>query len=465
MVLTKPNQLNILYIAWAFPPMGGNGVQRTLKFVKYLPDQGINLTVLTSTDLKEAGLHDDSLLKEVPECARVVRVTGNSILTPFLRLRDKIKAQDKASDVNKTMKQSFVLSIHFRIRKWIIKRFLMPIWRLILNTLILPDVARSWSKRALRKASSILKKEHIDLIYVTGPPFSAFLLAAHVAQKNKIPLIIEYRDPWVVPSGRPTNLLKKFIEKRWERKILHFSKAVVFNNSIIKNAYIDFFNLPAFKTYVIPNGFDLAQKQGVIPIKEKGVFVFGYTGSFTSQGRSPRHFIDAFYKVLTSQREWRKRVKIKFVGQFWPEDIAYIKSLGLENYIEITGFLPHSESIRHLAGFDVAVVIGEACPGNRNTIPEKIYEYMLFRKPVLAIVPEDGATAELIRSNNIGIVVPLYDVDAIAAGIKILINQSFLYKRVISENLPNMKNFDCRHLTQQLKSVFDKVLSEKGETE
>jgi glycosyltransferase involved in cell wall biosynthesis len=452
-MITDP--INVLYISWAFPPMGGNGIQRTLKFIKYLPLFGVNPTVLTSSDVKPAGLRDEGLLNEIGKSTRIVKISGDSLLTPLLRVRDDVKAQAKFSSAE-TGKGS--MKNNYGLKQWVIHRFLKPIWRFILNTLVLPDIARPWANRARSEVSRILKEERIDLIYVTGPPFSAFLVGKEAALQSDIPLIIEYRDPWLVPSGRPTNWFKRLIEGKWENSVLHLAKAVVFNNHVIKDAYLDKFELPPEKAHVIPNGFDPAHKEDVVPTREEGKLVFGYTGSFTSQGRTPRYFIDALYKVLSKHTSWHKSIKVKFIGQFWPGDIDYIHSRGLEDCVETIGFLPHSESIKHLAGFDIALIIGETCSGNRNTVPEKVYEYMLFEKPVLALVPEDGASAKIIGAHNMGLVVSVDNVEKIAAGIEDFINRYFA-NAPLEEKFIDIDKYDCRYLTKKLNFVFRKVLS------
>jgi glycosyltransferase involved in cell wall biosynthesis len=429
--------------------MGGNGIQRTLKFVKYLPENGVDVAVLTSSDSKQGNLKDENLLKEVPKGVKVYRISGSGWISRVLKIRDKAKRTAR-TQVSLEGRPS---SGKGRISSWILMKLAAPIWRLILNTVMLPDLARPWANNAIKALPSILREECIDAIYVTGPPFSALLVAEKAARLADVPLIMEYRDPWCIPSGRPTNKVKRMIESRWEARIIRNARKVVFDNPVSRDAHISFYRIPPRKTVLIPNGYDPADRVGVSPLKTPELILFGYSGSFTSDGRTPRYFVDALGKTLERHPEWRGRIKAKFVGQFWPDDKDYIAAIGLSDCVEYTGFLPHSESIRHVAGFDIALVIGETCKGNMNTVPEKIYEYMMWEKPMLALVPEEGASGRLIRELGLGEVTGVDNIAAIAEGIERMCS-SALKGEMVTGRRPGIEKFDRRRLAGTLSGIL-----------
>jgi glycosyltransferase involved in cell wall biosynthesis len=440
--------MKILYIAWGFPPMGGNGIQRTLKFVKYLPANGVEVAVLASSDAKQGNLKDEKLLKEIPESVRVYRVTGAGWMAGVLKVRDKAKSSARAQAAPGAKAAG-----GGRMSGWVLRRIAAPLWRAFLNTIMLPDLARPWADNAMQALPRILEGQNFDAVYVTGPPFSALLVAEAAAKRAGVPLVMEYRDPWCIPSGRPTHWLKHRIERRWEARIIRFASKVIFDNPVSRDAHVSFYGIPPGKTAIIPNGYDPADRIGVDPLREPGKILFGYSGSFTSDGRTPRFFLAALRKALDRHPEWRGKIKAKFVGQFWPDDREYIASLGLAEHAETTGFLPHSESIRHVAGFDVALVIGETCKGNMNTVPEKIYEYMMWEKPMLALVPIAGASGRLIRQYGLGQVTGVDDIDAIADGIGRMVAAS-LEGRALADRLPGTERFDRMRLTEELGGIL-----------
>lgn len=450
--------MKILYIAWGFPPMGGNGIQRTLKFVKYLPSEGVEVVVLASSDSKQGNLKDDKLTKEIPPGVRIYRVSGMGWLAGLLRLRDRAKTSARALKAESTPGAV----AKGGLRGWVLSRIAAPIWRFLLNTFMLPDLARPWADNAIKALPGILRENRIDAVYVTGPPFSAMLVGERAARMAGVPLAIEYRDPWCVPSGRPTHGLKWLLEKRMEARIIRFASRVVFDNPVSREAHTTFYGIPREKTSIIPNGYDPADCVAVSPIKSAGSVLFGYSGSFTSDGRTPRFFIDALRIVLDKRAEWAGKVKAKFVGQFWPDDRDYIAAKGLQAAVELTGFLPHSESIKHVAGFDVALVIGETCKGNTNTVPEKIYEYMMWKKPMLALVPESGASSRLIREYGLGEVTGVDNVSVIAESLEKMI-ESALRGDLPFEARPGTERFDRKRLAGELGGILQRLAGKPHE--
>lgn len=434
--------------------MGGNGIQRTLKFVKYLPMNDIEVVVLASSDNKQGNLKDEKLTREIPPSVPVYRISGTGRLSGILKLRDKAKKTARAMPDKKTPggaadgggKGRAVLSR-------LLGGVAAPIWRFVLNTVMLPDLARPWANNAMKALPGILKEHDIDIVYVTGPPFSAMLVAERAAKLAGVPMVIEYRDPWCVPSGRPTHGLKFLLERRWEARIIRSASRVIFDNPVSRDAHVSFYGIPEEKAIIIPNGYDPADRAEVEPVKSGVPILFGYSGSFTSGGRTPRFFIDAMRIVLDWHPEWTGKVRAKFVGQFWPDDKDYIAFKGLDSLVDITGFLPHADSIRHVAGFDVALVIGETCKGNNNTVPEKIYEYMMWEKPMLALVPKEGASGKLIQEYGLGEVTGVDDTQAIADTLERMIKAALTGSAIVKRR-KGIEKFDRRRLTGELGGIL-----------
>jgi glycosyltransferase involved in cell wall biosynthesis len=445
--------MKVLYIAWGFPPMGGNGIQRTLKFVKYLPQNGVEVIVLASSDSKQGNLKDEKLLKEIPPSVRVYHIGGAGWISGLLRIRDKAKGTVRGGTADSGGKRGLLALL----LKALMIRAVAPAWRFLLNTLMVPDLARPWARNAIRSLPDILKDHVIDLVYVTGPPFSAFLVAEKAAERAKVPLVLEYRDPWCIPSGRPSHGLKHLLEKRMEARIIRKAAKVVFDNPVSRQAHIGFYAIPPEKAHIIPNGYDPADKIDIIRERPDGPILFGYSGSFTSDGRTPRYFLEALAQVLGKHPEWKDILRAKFVGQFWPDDAKFIVERNLGSLVQTTGFLPHSECVKQVSAFDIALVIGETCKGNTNTVPEKIYEYIMLEKPILALVPREGASGRLILEHGLGEVTGVENVEAIAAGIERMVTGFRNGETRLAGN-PATEKFDRRRLAAQLASTLKETV-------
>lgn len=360
----------VLVISYYFPPLGLSGVQRVLKFVKYMPKYGWSPTVLTS-DTPAYYAYDYDLLDEInDENIKVVRVSGNEI-------NSKLKSKGTIIIPPEWMRKifSFVSSLFF-----------------------IPDNKTGWCKKALPVARELLKKENFDMIFVSGPPFSTAMMAVKLKDEFRIPLIIDYRDLWfgyqfaIYPT--PFHSIKI---KSMEYKALKKADKVTVTNRSIKEKLVNVFKFVTLnEVVIIPHGYDPEDFERVtlIPRKDKKM-VITYAGLFY-EFITPKYFFQAFNLLRDERPDIANNIELHFIGIMRRETKNLIKKLGLYNYVKEFGYLSHLETVKQIISSDILwLMVGRG--RNCDTISSgKLFEYFGARKPIIACLPE-GALKQSVR--------------------------------------------------------------------
>ena len=414
-----------LVIAYYFPPMGLSGVQRTLKFVKYMTRFGWRPTVLT---VAPGGYFakDETLLDEVQ--------------SPDIR----VERTETAGPGRLFVKREVVKVPTERYRRFLSR---------VSDTLFVPDNKIGWRRKAVARALALHKETPFDLIFATAPPFTDFLIGADVKAKINKPLVFDYRDPWIdYPFKFYPTPLHKWRNYQLERKALRASSHVIATNRRVKEALIARY---PFLTYhdvdIIPQGYDPEDFKidGAIRRTDRKMKIT-YAGIFW-EDRVPDFFLRALHDLLQEKPALRNRIEACFVGTFRDENLKIVDNLGLRDVVTILGYLPHKECIRQLVSSDVLWMI----VGDEYGSPGKTYEYIGARKPILACAPEGFLKAAILEAG--GKVVPPRDV----AGIKVAIEEYFaLYeKRALKGARPDVvEKYSRVNLTGQLIKIFESLL-------
>ena len=358
-----------LVIAYYYPPLGLSGVQRTLKFTKYMLPQNWEPTVVTTDNIAYYA-HDKSLQDELDKLGiRTVRV-GSSDPNSMLSKLGTVKMPAE------------------RLRK---------ILNLFSQTFFIPDNKISWSKKAFNIASDLLLKEKFDLIFVSSPPFSAFRTAAKLKKKFDIPLVVDYRDLWYKSyyATYPTPL-HSFLHKRMEYHALKSADKVIVTNRKIKEKLINIYKFLTFDDVVIiSHGYDpedFSKPFRINPIANK--MTLTYSGIFLEYS-TPKYFLQAFKKLTVERPDIASKIELQFVGYLRRENEKLIRELRLQEFIKNHGYLNHDESVARLLSSDVLwLMIGR----KRNIdaiLPGKLFEYFASGKPIIACVPEGAAKSAL----------------------------------------------------------------------
>ena len=377
----------VLVVAYYFPPMGLSGVQRTLKFVKYMKNYNWNPTVITSDNVAYFA-HDKSLSKELTDTdIKVIRISGSKEPNSVLAKLGTIK-----------LPREFVRNIFDKLSQ----------------TFFIPDNKISWSKLAYKKIDKILSTEKYDALFITCPPFSAFDVISQIKKKHDIPLFADYRDLWYKSyfAFYPTPF-HKLLHKKKEYNALKAADRIIVTNRKIKEKLLNTYPFLTFEDVVIishgydKDDFDKIEAQP----KPLNKMVLMYSGIFMVYN-TPAYFLKAFKQLTIERPDIASNIELHFVGFLRKENQKLIRKLSLQSFVKDHGYVNHDESIAKLKSADVLWFM----VGRRRNIdailPGKVYEYIGAKKPILACVP-DGAAKMAVEETGAGFICSPDNIDEI----------------------------------------------------
>jgi glycosyltransferase involved in cell wall biosynthesis len=390
--------MRILIVAFYFPPVGGGGVQRTLKFCRYLPEFGVDVQVLTATDAKWFD-RDEPLLAQVPPDTVVHR-------TPFPGPR----STSRLDELHAASSRAARLAVDARH---------------LYARMLIPDKAAPWMATAILAAVRLVRRERFDAIVTTSPPASVHLTGAAVSRITGVPWVADFRDPWLAKMDRRHGHrgvdLKVAVNRRLARIVARRAAALVGVTDHIADELRAMHPSAAAKTHVIENGSDFADFDR-LDHRPGDRFVLTHAGSFFG-GRSPRPTLTAARLLLERRPDLRGRFAVRFVGRMRAEDVAWAHALGIDEAWENAGFLPYQRSIEEQRSADALLLLIEHADGRGDAVPGgKLWEYLAARRPILATVPTEGVAARMIRELDAGLVVDPDDEPAISRALEQLID-------------------------------------------
>jgi glycosyltransferase involved in cell wall biosynthesis len=414
----------VLMIAYYFPPMGLSGVQRTVKFAKFLPKFGWKPTVLTVESTGYFAI-DQSLLREVEEAGvRIIRT--HSI------------------DANRLFRRKGVVKMP---SEWVRKTL-----QFLGDTFFIPDTKIGWKKYAVQAGRNLLREEHFDLIFATAPPQTDFLIGETLKKEFNIPLVLDYRDAWLeYPFKYFPTPVHRYLNFRLEKRVARASHRIITTHRRIKEGLLKRYHFLGYHDVVlIQQGFDGEDFSG----KEKqssGKMRIVHAGTFYGK-RNPTTMLKALHAILSAHPRLRGRIEIVLIGNSRSADQKLVKKLRLQGEVTFLGYLEHRECVKHLQAADVLwFIMDDDCSS-----PGKIYEYFGARKTILGSVVE-GYTKQLVEESGAGFCVPPHDLEAHK---KILLHMVSLYD---AKKLPRVPEefagrFDRIALTGELAKQFESLM-------
>ncbi len=422
---------NVLIIAYYFPPLGGSGVQRTVKFAKYLSRYGWKPTVLT---VQPAGYYayDESLLEEMDEeGVRIVRT--------------------KSADLNSLFRKKRIVAMP--------SEFWRKVLQWIGDVMLVPDTKIGWKRYAVRKGLELLRTEKFELIFATAPPSTDFLIGAELKRKTGIPLVVDYRDAWLeYPFKYFPTPLHRWLHRRLERKVQKAADRVIVTHRRVKEILLKRFRqLTYHDVVIIPHGYDAEDIPSSSPKKsDPKKLRIVHAGMFYG-GRTPRTLLRAFKNLAMLDAVWSNRVEFEFIGAMRKDEQKLVDELGLASNVVWRGYLEHRECVRALMGADVLWYVVD----NDIQSPGKLYEYFGTRKPILASVV-DGYTKQGLEESGAAVTVPLNDVRAHEEALNMLWAQ-FESRKLKRPSEEFVKQFDRKILTGELAKQFESLMEyDKG---
>jgi glycosyltransferase involved in cell wall biosynthesis len=435
----------VLLISYYFPPSGGPGVQRVLKFVKYLPQFGWEPVVLTVED-GDFPARDESLLKEIPKTAKVYRT---KIFEPY-RLYRKFTGKPANAPVD-------VENIPHGVKKRPPAQYLADVIR---STFFIPDARIGWMPYALPGAIRITREENIDAIYSSSPPYTAALIARAVHRRTGLPWIAGFRDPWVGFISSPERwILPRRIDSALEHSVYRDATIV---EAAWKGILLDFNRkypgVDVAKCLHLPNGYD-PEDYPILERETHDRFTIVYTGSMYGR-RNPKTFLQAVEELVAEGAVATENILLRFIGRFGSEVQEMIRTSRVSNCAEIISYLPHGESIQHLLRADALLLVVDESKESAEIVPGKVFEYIGARRPILALAQE-GAVSEIMRETGAGFVAGNHDIPAIKNAF-IECYRNFLYHtKQFEPNERALMKYNRKEITRQLAEALDSLFRQR----
>lgn len=371
----------VLIITYYWPPSGGAGVQRWLRFSKYLPDHGWQPVVLT-IDPKYAAYPalDNSLEQDVPEGVEVVRTKATDWFSLYASDKSKVPSAGFAKTNDNSLKEK--------------------LFRFIRGNLFIPDPRRGWNKYAFRKACEIIERDGINNVITTSPPHSTQLIGLKIKKKYPdIKWIADLRDPWTdiyyYEQFYPT-IISKRIDNCYEKKVLNESDRIITVGPSLKSLFSSKLNFKTDKIGVITNGYDDDDFKGQSPGKPSR-FTITYVGTL-----SEKYPIGGFIQAFISIKNTRPDILLRFVGSI-PENIRRSITTEIsEDSVEFIPYTHHNEAIKYMINSSLLLLVIPENKSNKIIVTGKIFEYIASGKPVLCLGPADGDAARILMENEFG---------------------------------------------------------------
>ena len=424
-----------LIITYYWPPAGGPGVQRALKFVKYLPQFGWEPIVLT-VENPDSPVDDKSLFDDIPKGTKIYKTKA---LEPFELYKKFMGKKSNSKIPNDVLLSKNDLSLKDKIAQWV---------RL---NLFIPDAKIGWKRYAVEKGLKIIEEEKIDVIFTTSPPQTVSLIGQTLSKRTGVKWIADFRDPWmeiVYYQNIKRSLITTKIDSSLEKKVFSNANGVV----TISDDMIRLFKskAPNQHYHLIPNGFDESDF-GNFERKKNDSFTIAYTGSI-SKDRVPYVLFFALDKLINN--DGIKNIRLDFAGRYCSEFMSEIEKNNLSQIADLKGFVPHNESTQILQNADVLLLVVDDVPNNKGFLTGKLFEYMGGKQPIFAIGPVNGDANEFIKKSNSGAMVDYKDEEG---AYKLLKEMYENWKANSSSYTFEAEQFSRKNLTKKLAKVFEEV--------
>ncbi|EOG6905199.1 glycosyltransferase family 4 protein [Flavobacterium psychrophilum] len=372
----------VLIITYYWPPAGGPGVQRWLKFVKYLPDYNIQPIVYIPEN-PTYPIIDEGLISEVSEQAIILK---NKIIEPYQLASVFSKKSTKGISsgiIPNQKKQSFIQKILLLVR----------------GNLFIPDARILWVKPSVKYLEKYISENNIDTIITSGPPHSLHLIGLKLKQNLNVKWFADFRDPWTTIGYHSALKLSSYAEKKHknlERKVLNTADTIIVTSKTTKTEFQAITTKPI---EVITNGYDVENisKQ---TLDEK--FTLAHIGSFLSD-RNPIILWESLSELVAENKKFRTHFQLKLIGKVSQEILDTIDGFNLNSYVNNLGYVSHKEAIEHQKKSQILLLIEIDSEDTKSIIPGKLFEYMVSERPIIGIGPKGSDFAEIITETNTGV--------------------------------------------------------------
>ena len=429
----KPETKKLLIITYYWPPAGGPGVQRWLKFVKYLPDFNIQPIVYIPEN-PTYPIIDEGLESEVSDNAIILK---NKIFEPYglASVFGKSKTKKISSGIIPNQKKQSLLE---KTLLW------------VRGNLFIPDARFLWVKPSVKYLKKYIQENNIDTIVTSGPPHSLHLIGLQLKKELTIKWLADFRDPWTTIGYHKALKLSSYAEKKHkalEAAVLNSADTIIVTSKTTKKEFQAITSKPI---EVITNGYDVEKVDKQV-LDEK--FTLAHIGSFLSE-RNPRILWQALQELVTENPDFKNDFQLKLIGAVSQEVLDTISEFKLTNYVLNLGYVSHQEAVEHQRKSQVLLLIEINSEATKSIIPGKLFEYMVSERPIVAIGPEGSDFAEIITSTNTGVFFT-YDEKEKLKALLLKYYQEYQNKN-LKVNAVGLQQYSRKNLTEKLVELINK---------
>ena len=422
----------VLIISYYWPPAGGPGVQRWMKFVKYLPEYNIK-PILYIPENPNYPIYDYSLNDEVSEKLEIIK----NPITEISNIISNSKSLNliRSGNIPNPKEQSLFQRLLFFIR----------------GNLFIPDMKILWKNKSIDFIENYLSKTKIDVVITTGPPHSLHLIGYELKKRLNIKWISDFRDPWV-----NLNYLNRFhllpsVKRRHKKlrdKVLINSNSVIVTSEKLKKLYKEI----APNIFKISNGYDY--EYSTVNIDSK--FSISHIGSLYPE-RNPKYLWDIIDEICINNEEFRSNLQINFIGNTSEKIIKYLSNKSFKSCVKFIDYVDYKRAIEFMCSSQILLMVEVNDNDSSYAIPGKLFDYLNSKRPIIAIGPDRSEVNQILYDTNAGKFFNYNESINLKLHIENLYNQYEMGS--ISYDAKNISIYRRKNLTEELSKIINKVSS------
>ena len=421
----------VLIITYYWPPAGGPGVQRWLKFVKYLPDFGIT-PIVYCPENPNYPIIDESLVLEVSKDIKIIKQPISEPYRFANILSKKDSKQISSGVIPKTKKQSFIQRLLLYVR----------------GNFFIPDARKNWVAPSVEFLEDYIKSNHINTIITTGPPHSLHLIGLRLQERLGVKWLADFRDPWTtIGYHKALKLSAASAEKhkRLERQVLQAANHIIVTSKRTKTEFLSKTKQPIT---VITNGYD---NHYIGQTVKDDKFTLAHIGSLLSE-RNPKQLWAALKAIINENDDFRSEFELKLIGVVSEDVLKVLEDFNLMPYINVVGYISHEEALKAQRSSRILLLVEIDSEDTKVIIPGKLFEYMASDTPILALGPRDSDVETILKSTNSGQYFYYDEKEAIKT--QILLYFEAYKSNTLAANAIGLEQYSRKSLTKILSEII-----------
>jgi glycosyltransferase involved in cell wall biosynthesis len=441
----------VLFIAYFYPPVSGSGlpgVQRIIKFIRNFKKMESYVLTLNPDAYPEYMSMSESLVLPIKN-EEIDRTCVFDLFGFLISVRNLFKKFIKSVKKENKTKTKITAGMKSRRPETSMIREVISI---LLNY---PDFARPWFLPGLWTGVHLIKKNKIDIIFATGMPWTSLILGWLLKKITGKKLVVDFRDPWVGNPYINKGRFEKYLDEKFEAKIVNRADLIVVNTDMLCKEMTNRYRAIDGKIVVLPNGYDEWDFQQLPKIElPKDKFVIAHAGLMYLK-RDPIAILRAIECINKEYPELSSKIQFHQIGNIDLDYdlMEYCTKRDINNHIIIAGLLEHKKCLGYLASSDVLLLIQ---PNTKNQIPSKLYEYIYLEKPIITMTEKDGALASLISKYDLGYVFGPNEYRELSELlIKLAFEKFYNPGDATTKQYPDKDRFNARNISMKLEDQLN----------